>query len=68
MSIGGLVSVEMDASERCDRCGAQAHVETRTHGPDVAQSRLLWCAAHFSELQMKLLAGGARVVRDSRHS
>jgi hypothetical protein len=68
MSIGALGGVTFTAADRCDQCGAQAHVETRTHTQGMGSSGLMWCAQHFAELQMKLLAGGARVVRDSRNS
>jgi hypothetical protein len=54
------------ATDRCDRCGAQAHVETRTHRQGMEQCGLLWCAHDYAERQFALLAAGARVVRDGR--
>jgi hypothetical protein len=43
------------ARDRCDRCGAQAHVATRHEGGE-----LLWCCHHFTEHEAELTA--ARVA------
>ena len=48
------------ATDRCDRCGAQAYVRTM-HGA----SELLWCAHHFAQ-HPALIAG--RIVDDERAS
>jgi len=41
--------MELKASDRCDRCGAQAFVATGHDG-----SVLLWCAHHFHENEAAL--------------
>jgi hypothetical protein len=56
------------ATERCGACGAQAYVETRTHRQGMDNTGMLWCAHHFNQSQMHLLATGARVARDTRDS
>lgn len=48
------------ATDRCDRCGAQAYVRTR-HGA----SELLWCCHHARE-HGALIAGC--IVEDERAS
>jgi hypothetical protein len=66
MSLGASLGTSFLAIDRCDRCGAQAYVETRTHSQGIAQTGLLWCAHDYAERQFALLAAGARVVRDGR--
>lgn len=45
----------MNATDRCDRCGAQAYVETK-HGDMV----LLWCVHHFKANEEALSASVTR--------
>lgn len=47
----------LNATHRCDRCGAQAFVVTQ-HG----ESELLWCAHHFAQHEETI--GDAKVVDD----
>jgi hypothetical protein len=68
MSIGALLGESFPATDRCDRCGAQAYVETRTRKQGIDQTGLLWCAHDYNQRQFALLASGARVVRDRRKS
>ncbi len=51
-------------TDRCDRCAAQAYVLTRMP----SGSDLLWCGHHFAENEPQLLAQGATVTSDSRHT
>ena len=48
------------ATDRCDRCGAQAYVRTR-HGA----SELLWCGHHLAEHELALVGC---IVDDERAS
>lgn len=48
---------ELRATERCDRCGAQAYVMTE-HG----SGQLLWCAHHYAENEGVL--NGLKVLDD----
>lgn len=52
------------AHERCDRCGARAHVVT-LHGPGLP---LAWCGHHFRHHQDALTAdAGVVIAHDTRH-
>lgn len=51
---------ELKATDRCDRCGAQAFVVTKHSG-----TFLLWCAHHFHENEAELTG---YVVLDSRNN
>lgn len=48
------------ATDRCDRCGAQAYVAT-----DHSGMTLLWCVHHFTENELGLAND---VVLDSRET
>ncbi len=51
------------AHERCDRCGARAHVVT-LHGPGMPLS---WCGHHFGRHERALTAtAGVVVMHDTR--
>lgn len=51
------------AHERCDRCGARAHVLT-LHGPGLP---LAWCGHHFRRHETALTAAaGVLVAHDTR--
>ena len=50
---------ELKATDRCDRCGAQAYVVT-DHGK---AGELLWCVHHFTENEAAL---AGRIVLDAR--
>lgn len=52
---------DLNALDRCDRCGAQAFVLTRQGGLD-----LMWCVHHFREHGAALAEAGAVVVTDER--
>lgn len=51
----------LTAADRCDRCPAQARVETMLDG-----LQLLWCAHHFHAVEASLLGAGAVVSADER--
>jgi hypothetical protein len=57
VEVPDVTTIALDATHRCDRCGAQAFVATQ-HG----KSELLWCAHHFTEHEKKL--ADAKVVDD----
>jgi hypothetical protein len=51
-------------ADRCDRCGAQAFVQTTmTSGHE-----LLWCAHHFAANERGLESKSAVVTADLRHT
>ena len=49
------------ATDRCDRCAAQAFVRV-----DLGGSTLDFCAHHFRPIEAALAEAGARVVADCR--
>lgn len=51
------MTTEMTAHDRCDRCGAQAFVETAHQ-----KSNLLWCFHHYKEHKDILLS---QVIREN---
>lgn len=51
-------------TDRCDRCSAQAYVLTRMP----SGSDLLWCGHHFAQNEPSLIAQGATVTADTRHT
>jgi hypothetical protein len=56
-------AVPLGRNDRCDRCGAQAVIETALIGG----GSLMWCAQDFTRNQAALSADGAKVVFDGRH-
>lgn len=52
----------LNATDRCDRCGAQAYVRATLDGG----AELLFCGHHFRAHEDKLAAAGA-VILDERH-
>lgn len=66
MSLGASLDRSFLAVDRCDRCGAQAYVETAIDVQGIDQGGLLWCAHDYAERQFALSVAGARVVRDGR--
>lgn len=55
-------SMGMEASKRCDRCGAQAYLEVVKDGA----SFLMFCAHHAGEHMEKLLTMTGAVIHDHR--
>ena len=51
----------MTATDRCDRCGAQAYVRATM----ISGSELLFCAHHWHDSEAKLRAAGARIQDES---
>jgi hypothetical protein len=58
-----LVMDTLKATDRCDRCGAQAYVAT-----DHSGLVLLWCAHHFEENEVKLIRYVVLDLRNNLHS
>lgn len=52
-------ALTLDATDRCDRCGAQAYVATAHPA-----ALLLWCGHHFAEHESRL---AEFVAVDERH-
>jgi len=45
-------------SDRCDRCGAQAHMATQHEGGE-----LLWCCHHYAEHEASLVRARPKTTR-----
>lgn len=46
---------ELNLTDRCDRCGAQAFVRTSVMAPDIDRMvDLLFCGHHFAKYETKL--------------
>lgn len=58
-----LVMTTLKATDRCDRCGAQAYVVT-SHGG----TELLWCAHHFAQNEAELIRYVVLDLRNNLHS
>lgn len=61
--------VALDATHRCDRCGAQAYVAVAVmmlNSPDKSgELPLMFCAHHWREQRPKVLLSGARILVDN---
>lgn len=51
----------MDATKRCDRCGAQAYVEVA-----LATGTLLFCAHHFGQSEEAIMKIDKAMIADHR--
>lgn len=51
-------TVGLPGTHRCDRCGAQAYVETELKSKTV----LLWCAHHYSQHEAELVVQSLRII------
>jgi hypothetical protein len=54
----------LDASDRCDRCGAQAVAQATL----VSGSHLLFCGHHLRAHEAQLRSASARISRASLHA
>ena len=57
-----ITATPLTASDRCDRCNAQAYVRVVLN----AGSELLFCAHHYSKFSVTL-AASAREIHDETH-
>ncbi len=57
-----IAATPLTASDRCDRCNAQAYVRVVLN----AGSELLFCAHHYSKFSVNLQAS-AREIHDETH-
>ena len=62
-----MTTLVLTVADRCDRCGARAHVLVSVFVADGRHHELLFCAHHYRQHEAKLLFSGARVLLDQRY-
>jgi hypothetical protein len=57
LTYGDHTDFELDATYRCDRCGAQAYIKAVLRTPKNAgeKGELFWCSHHAHQYEAKLL-------------
>jgi hypothetical protein len=61
-----MATVDLQAADRCDRCGARACVVVSVFVPGSGDHELLFCAHDYRKHEAKLSTSGARVMLDQR--
>jgi len=61
-----MTTFVLRATDRCDRCSAQAYVLLSVFVPDSGDRELFLCAHDYQQHERQLARSGVRVVLDQR--